>query len=399
MLMLSCLSVRAATITSIEISGLRRTKAYAARFQLEKFLGREGADLDLNDVYAAIKDTGLLEPLSAELAESDDGLVLRVTVYEKWAIFPAPVVMANSGGATFGFFLADLNAFGLMDLMAMGGMYGSSDWMAIAIYRHTPNRKRAPGWNGFFMYGRHDVEQTDRNKNIFRAFNKDELNLSFDLIYPFSEYISASLSAAFTNIVLNENDEDFNPPEKGAAFLEFTPKFSLRSCSWDGYLLSERSVSLEYGLNIDFSGFVFHRLELRANFEQSILPGFRFFVRNRSSWRSSTEDGLEGLFEDSPQQALVDILPGSFSARNYAGFSAGLEKYIFKVKWGTFSMLAGWQCAFSYGLISGFEFDNGPSAGVRFYLSRLAIPAFGGDIAYNINSGLFLFSFYLGMEF
>ena len=105
------------------------------------------------------------------------------------------------------------------------------------------------------------------------------------------------------------------------------------------------------------------------------------------------------FFESSPQSVQIEILPRRYSARQYGSFSAGLEKHLFSLRWGSLSALASWQSVFSHGPISGNDFSHGPSGGVRFYLTRLALPALGVNLAYNMNSGLFQTAFSIGMEF
>ena len=393
-------ALRSQEITSIEVTGLKRTKPHIARYPLEKFLGREASTLDLNEVQAAVINTSILEPLSVELVESGDGMVLSVSVHEKWSLFPAPLVLAGSGEANFGLFLLDSNAFGLLDMAVLGGMYGTLGLMAVVMYNHTPNRKGLPGWNSFFMYGRQNVTDTDRDENVYRRYSTDQFRFSFGMNFPFAEYFSGSASVSFTNISLRNTDDILNPPESGAMHLGFSPGLSLRSSSWDGFLLSQRSLYLGYSYNLGLAGSSsWHQTEFRGVLEQPIVPGFRFNLRSAGVWKSDMDDGTAPLFEDGPGSAQVDILPRKFSARHYAGFSAGLEKYLLKINWGTLSALFSWQGVFSNGPISGFEFDHGPSGGIRFYLSRLALPALGTGIAYNMSSKRFQFAFYIGMEF
>ena len=382
-------------ITSIEVTGLKRTKPHIAQYPLEQFLGREGSSLDLNEVQAVIRNMGTLEPLAIELAEAEDGLILRVTVEERWSIFPFPVISAGSGGSSFGLFLADTNAFGLRDRIAIGGMYGSSGWMLMGMYQHTPNRRGQPGWQGFFSYNRREKEDVDKNETVHRRYTSDQLRISMGLNYPFTGYVSGSFGFTFTNISLKENENPVNQPENGAMLLGFTPGISVRNSNWDGFFLSQQSLSLSYTWNLALAGSSYHQADFRGVYEQSFVPGFRLIVRSGAVWKSEADL----FFEEGPQRAQVDILPRKFSARHYAGFSFGLEKYIFRIRAGTFSVLASWQCVISNGPVSGLEFDQGPSGGVRFYLSRLALPALGAGVAYNINTGLFQFAFNLGMEF
>ena len=389
----------AGTITSIEINGLRRMRPHAAQYPLEKFIGRQGSELDLNDVYAAVIDMMTLEPLEAELVESEAGIILRVTVEEKWSIFPVPIVIAGSGETNFGLFLADTNAFGMRDLIALGGMYGSSGWLAMAMYQHNPSRDIIPGWNSFFMFNHREDEDGDRDEKIHRRYTVEQLNFSLGLRHHFNSIFLGSFGLSFSNINLVESPDALNPPETGAMVLSFSPGISFRNSSWDGILLSQQSISLQYSYNLVFPYSGFHQAEFRGVYEQPLVPGFRFILRSGAISKSSADPGIDPLFEEGPQRAQVDILPWSFSARHYAGFSTGLEKHIFNFSWGTFSVLGSWQLAFSHGPISGFQIDHGPSGGTRFYLNRLALPAMGVGLAYNMNSGLFQFAFSLGMGF
>lgn len=386
-------------ITSIEIIGLKRTKPRVARYPLEQFLGREGSTLDMNAVKAAIKSTGILEPLEVELVNKGDGLVLRLTVEEKWAIFPFPLFMASSGGIGAGLFLTDLNAFGLLDRAAVGGMYASNGWMVTAMYQQTPGRIGEPGWNGAFSYSRRDSANTDRKGILHRRYTTDQIRFSLGLNVPFTDHFSSNGYLWFSAVSLKENRNTLNPPGNGAMILGINRSIFLHYSRWDGYLLSRQNLSLGYTRNISILGSSFHQIDFRGVYEQSLVPGFRLTLRSGAIWKSEADPGSAPLYEEGPQRALVDILPGSFSARCYAGFSGGLEKYLFKIRWGTLSVVGAWQCVFSYGLISGCEFDNGPSGGLRFYLSHLALPALGGGIAYNINSGLYQLTLNMGMDF
>gem|GEM_PF-817644 len=380
-------------ISSIEIIGLKRTKNHVAQHPLEKFIGRETLSLDLNEVYAVVKDTGILEIVSAEFIETEEGIVLRLIVKEKWALFPVPLVLAGSGGSNFGFFLVDRNAFGLMDQAVIGGMYGTGGITAVAMYNHAPNQKGQPGWNSLFMYGRREREDQDKDEKTQRLYTTDQLRFSFGLYYPFTEHFTGSVAASFSHISLQK--ENLNPPPDGAILLGFTPGFSLRSSDWDGYLLSQQSLSLTYHYNYALQGTSYHQTELRTVYEKSLVPGFRLAFRGGAVWTP----GSDPLNEGGPQKAQVDILPRHFSARHYAGFSAGLEKYLVKFRMGTLSILGSWQGVYYDGPVSGKEFNYGPSGGLRFYLSQIALPAMGANIAYNMNSGLFQFSFYMGMDF
>jgi len=384
-------------ITSIEISGLKRTKRHVAMYPLEPFLGREAETLDLNEVHAAIKSTGILESKTIELVKQESGIVLQVSIEEKWSFFPVPLIMGGSGDTSYGLFLADTNAFGLRDQAAIGGIYSASAIMGMALYNHTPNRKNSFGWNTSFTYNRQENEEVDSKEILRRLYSTEMFRFSLGLYYPFTGTMNGSISSSFTKIILNDNKAAINEPESGVSVLTFTPGLSWRYSHWDGYLLSQKTASLEYAFNYVFEGTSFHKVSFRAVYEQSIIPGFRFGLKSGAVLNSASDP----LFEDDPHRAQVDILPMKYSALHYAGFSAGLEKYLVKFAWGTLSLLGSWQCVFSQGPISDnkVEFNHGPFGGIRFYLSRIAIPAVGAGFAYNMTTGIYQFSFSVGMGF
>jgi hypothetical protein len=355
-----------------------------------------GANLDLNEVEAAIRDTGILEPVSIELVPGPEGaLILRVTVEEKWSIFPMPLVMAGSGGTSFGLFVADTNAFGLRDQAVLGGIYGSAGWMAMAMYNLTPDRQGPPGFTGIFMYNRGERKDRDRDEKIHRRYTREVIQGSLRGYYSLYHGLTASASLSFRSVSLPDPAGALNAPPEGARHLGLGPGLELRYTRWDGYLLSQQSLSLTYTWQLALRGSSFHQAELSGIYQRPILPGFLLSFKTGAAWNS----GEDPLFEEDPHKAQVDILPRDFSARRYAGFSLGLEKYLFKARHGTLSALASWQGVFSQGPIGGNEFDHGPSGGIRFYLSRLAIPALGAGLAYNVSSGVYQFSFSLGMGF
>jgi hypothetical protein len=379
----------AGIITSVEVRGLKRTKTKVTDYALGKFIGRDAGSLDINEVKAAVLDTGVLEPVSVEVLPEDGRLL--VYVEEKWSFVPLPLVMVNSGGTNFGLFLADTNAFGLRDQIAIGGMYGSDGWMGMALYRNTPERDNFPGWNTAFMYSSQKKEDQDKREQILRSYEATFLQASFGLEYPLTRKLNLSLTFFFIDIQIS--DPVFNAPEEGGRNIGISPGIAFRFSSWDGYLLSERSLSLSYGYAPAFVGSSFHGPDMRFVFAFPVVPGFLASVKGEASVKA----GAGRVFEGSPRG--VDILPARFSALHYAGAQAGLEKYLFKTRLGTLSAFASWQAVFSSGSLSGETFDHGPAGGVRFYLSRIAIPALGFTVAYNMTTSLPQFSFSLGMGF
>jgi len=172
---LAALPAAADVITEIEVAGLKRTRPRAVERELERFRGMDADTLNLDDVRAAILDTGILDPVFVEVRPGMDGDVLFCEVAEKWSVFPIPIVMAGSGGWSAGGFFADANAFGLNDKMTAGGLYSDDGWMAMAMYMHSAEPGRFPGLGASLMYGRAERIRTDqRGKTDGRILSRAE---------------------------------------------------------------------------------------------------------------------------------------------------------------------------------------------------------------------------------
>jgi hypothetical protein len=389
----------AGPVTAVHIEGLKRTKTVTAERPLRRFIGRNAAALDFNEVRAAVLDTGILEPLSVEIVEAEAGNILSVAVREKWAIFPVPVFFAGSAGVMAGAAFYDANAFGLNDKMAVMGAWQTNGWTAVTMYIHSPAEDRSAGWRAAVRFVQEERKDVNQKDETIRRFTAASVTASGALLYRFTGLLGGAFGLVYTDHALETGGSPFAAPAGGSRTVGLEPELSLRKSSWDGYLLSERSAvfGYRYDAGIDAAGAgsaSFHSLSFRGIFEQSVMPGFRVNARSGLLWAPLAPV----LSESPPGAAEVDILPRAFSALHYAGCSLGLEKYLFKISHGSLAVLAAWQMVWTHGSLLGSQFDYGVSGAFSFYLSRLAIPAVGVGVSYNIPADFFQFSFSMGVS-
>jgi hypothetical protein len=381
-------------ITALSISGLKRTKLSTAEKPLRKFINVKTDEIDTDEVNAAVLAAGILEPLSVEV----EGQVLSVTVREKWAIFPVPFAMAGSGTFIAGLAFYDANAFGLNDKFFLAGLYYTGGWAATAGYMHTPPGGWVPGWNSFGIFSREERRDTDQRGGDIRRFELDSASFSAGLNFPLLEdtdLLSAQAQVSFNETIIRNSENAFNGPNEGLRLFGVGGDIIVRKNSWDGYLLSQEAVSLRYSYGTTLNGFSYQSLQFRGIWEKPLIPGFRVNLKTGVVF----DPDAPVLLESSPSAAQVAILPRNFSARNYAGVSAGLEKYIIKIPVGTVSLLAAYQLVYSQGSVLEDSLDHGVMGMLTFYLSRLAIPAMSMGAAYNVKENYLLGSFSLGVSF
>ena len=384
----------ASRITSISITGLGRTRLSTAERPLRRFIGLEADQVDTNEVMAAVMATGILEPVSVEI----EGGVLALEVQERWSIFPIPMVMGGSGGMAGGLAFFDANAFGLNDQFFMAGFYHSDGWIATLGYIRSSRGGRSPGWNAMAAFARGERHDRDQTSEVLRRFELDTISLNAGLRFPLledSDLLSTSVLFSFSDNRLRNRSNALYGPDNSLRMFGFGGDFSVRRNNWDGYFLSQEAASIRYFFNTDFRGAYFQSVRFQGTWERSLIPGFRLNLRSGVLFQPE----VQVLFESSPSAAQVVILPRDFSAKHYAGLSAGLEKRIFRFASGVLSISAAYQVVHSYGSILGSSVDHGYVGMLFFYLNRLAIPALGLGVSHNVKRNYFQSFFSFGMSF
>jgi hypothetical protein len=397
--LLSGTLIHAQTIASVSVRGLKRTKPHVAEYPLQKFIGMDGMRLDFNEVHAAIIGTGILDPVSigVEPAPDRETLILVVEVREKWSLFPLPMFSMNSdGGIQGGGSLIDANAFGLNDTFAATGIYGASGWLASLLYHYSPDRKHLPGWTIMGMYGRRKQLDTDQHKAELRSYEQDIILGGLGIHYPVTEYLTGSTSFSLRRHNIDDGKHPREVPDEGIFAAGIEPSLEISRSHWDGFLLSQQRASLKYTLMLPLDSYSpLHTITARGSYELSIIPGFKAGINGGAHYAPRSPPILE-----TPASTVgIAILPSSFSAQSYAGASAGLEKYLYKFSQGTLAILASYQGIYSYGPILEDQFDHGVSASLNFYLSRIAIPALGFSVSYNVAKHEYVGAFNLGISF
>ena len=384
-------------INDIVIFGLKRTKKHVVETPLKRFIGQNAAEIDFNDIRAIIIETGILEPLSIETEDDPkkQGKILKIEVHEKWSIFPLPIFFANSDSIGGGLGFMDLNALGINDKFMFGGMIDSDGWLAATAYIHTPGTSSSLGWNITLFYSKQDRADRDEKDNDIRRFGLKRFFASMGLSYKINEPVVAVLNLSFTDAKIYDIDNSLAVPIDDGSAISLNPELRIQKNSWDGFFLSQRSIEMGYTYSLGIGYPSFHKIDIQTNLQQSLVPGFRMFIRAGMIYAPEAPP----LFESRPRAINISILPQSFSAQNFIGSSAGLEKYIYKGSFGTLSILSSYQIVYSDGPILGERIDHGVLGSMQFYLRRIAIPAVGMGVSYNATAKYLQGAFNIGMSF
>ncbi|GMO66808.1 MAG: hypothetical protein Ta2A_15100 [Treponemataceae bacterium] len=382
-----CAQVNAANIESVRIEGLKRTKERVVLPHFAKFIGIEENALNTDEVWAAVIDTGTLDPVAVTVTNA----VLVIQVKEKWAIFPLPLVIWNSSsGWTFGGAFMDSNAFGIQDQAVIVGMgsSGAKNLMFMGMYNHRAQRlvqKTFPGWRLMGSYAKSENKYVDQNNHAYHVSENQGYMLGAAVNYPITELFSTEFGFDFRHN-LTSGEFDF----------VLTPSASFRLTSWDGYFLNETSAAFNYEAHLQTALGFTNIFKLDAAVNVPLAKRLRFLAKTGLGLtiNGNTRTQL------SSSTARVNILPSDFVADNYAGAVAGLEVALWPTKFGTWAFFTTYQAVFSKGqVLRGVQFDHGVTAAVQLYLKTVTIPAVGGGVSYNVDKDYFQGFFSIGMSF
>ena len=383
-------NARSGVVRDITFTGLKRTKPLVAERILDKFRGLRPEEIDENDVRAAIIESGILDPERIEFLphDSDDDWTLHAIVVEKMSFFPIPLFMAGSSGWMAGLAVADMNVFGILDTFALTGIYSGDSWVAMAMYSHVGVTAVRPGFMTAVSYSRSEFKMNNAYGDTLFRIDRAEAGVSGGITYQFSGLWEG-------RFMLGYNRSDIETPNQTWHTITARPQIGFRSSNWDGYLLNQNGAVLEYEIEAVLDGAAAHRVGLVFNYDRSIISGFRWTAKGGAVW--SPESDM--FTETSPSEVNVTLMTDHFRAATMAGLYAGFEKALWRTNVGTLAMLAAYQALASRSLSDGDSFDHGPFAGLQFYLRRIAIPAVGIGVSFNLVHETTQWSFSIGMRF
>jgi hypothetical protein len=292
--------------------------------------------------------------------------------------------------------LIDTNAFGIMDLINLGGGYGSDSWTVNLMYIRSPKAVGDFGFMFMGMFTNQETENTDQTGNdVLQRFNSLNISPAGSVSYSVTELMNISFNFSYQYIMLTEKDNQINAPLNDIHAFGLSPRIGLRKTSWDGYLVSEKSTSLGFNYRFVIGDDDTQSVIFNAVYNHPIIPGFLITSKAGMLYSSSSSSP----FFESTLGSTVNILSSKYSVLNYMAASVGLEKYLFKFSFGTVSIAAAYQLAYSDGKVLHNQIDHGPVATLQMYFSKLAIPGIGLGAAYNVDKNNFQFAANIGMAF
>lgn len=416
-------AARSPVVTGIAIEGLTRTRPSTVERILDVELPAPAADLDLESLRQRLLRSGLFvdsvhielvpaEAVStealvpAEAASTKESthaanreLTLLVQLEERWTLIPLPIAAYGSGGWMAGAALLESNLRGTGTLLIAAAMLqgdGASidEWRtALGVSGGVLQRGRLqPGL--FLSAGAGEVGLVNADGGEYRRFRRTAVSARASLDYRLSDAVTLGTAGA---VSVTEIDPDWSqserPPQSTAYYLQDLSLTAERR-SRVGHFEAGPLAQAQYrqGLPLD-GGQPFGSASVHAEYGIPLYGSHKLLLGARATLGNAPATELPEL-----SGAGFRTLPARGTrAQRAAAAAVELELAVLRLRWVTVTA----PLFFEGGVYTpddSLERFSGPGGGVRLYLARVAFPAVGFTVGYNLQNAKPTAGIALGMR-
>ncbi len=383
-------------LQEIRIEGLRRTDETVVLDIIdlqrgdpvdESTIRTVERELQKSDLFASVAVSATPRPAPGNASEVD----LRITLEEKWTLVPVPFFSTGGDGVNGGLILIESNLFGRNKQLISAAFGGTDGARGFFVYA-DPSVSGGP-WSASVSAagGRSDVEALRPDGEVIRRFTTDDRRVGLGIGYGITSTlrIRSRLSVSTSSITDFRGGTDDRSPEDGW-YLE--PEISL---DYDG----TRPVDvLMMGPEASVGGSVLTPEE-GWRVRGDLSWGVPVFGTHRARIVGSGGYGAMPVLNEtliSDRDAFRTLPYQATYADRWAGGSVIYDLPVVSTDWGAFVLSHYWEAgAFDSDALDG-QLYYGPGGGFRVYIRRVAIPALGLDVAYNMVNPAWVFSFTVG---
>ncbi|MBR1536930.1 MAG: hypothetical protein IJ630_08325 [Treponema sp.] len=392
-------------ISKINFIGLKKTRESYIQSKVKKFLNEPGSEENLHNLETTLQLEGLFNDIKIESEKKNDTeCELNISVTEKITFIPLPFAMYSDTGFMAGGVIMDTNAFGRKDMFMFGGFFSKETLSGMAAFSKSAGEHGRPGISVFVSTAKKFPEYDNLSEEVVLKFKSIAFDANLLISEKFSEHITFSNGFSFSSSSNRDvsDYEGFSPESIITGSVSFSLGYS--KSDWNGVFMSTNSASISAEAGLTNSDEKKIRYPRRFSFsigEQYPIFWDRFRIYQKISGFYGIDNHLSAFTEQGA--GSVSILPGYFVTERIIGGNAGFELALKKFSWGMISIYADYQLVYAQDFtIEGdgdYEFEHGANGGMRLYLAKIAFPALGIGLSYNVMHNRWQFSAAMGVSF
>jgi hypothetical protein len=383
-------------IAAIRVGGLRRTRSGVVNQWIECVVGESLSSCDLPRIRDRLYRLDIFSAVDVALNEQPAGVEIVFRFEEKWTLYPVPMFWYTPGTLIAGVVIAEANLLGYNKGVAIGGVYSNRGWYTLAGY-NDPNIAYTSLWGSVHAFlGSGLVENDAPDGSIEQSFDLSRFDLEYVLGWTFWDRVSPAWTGALRVARVGAEHVPGSEPAADA------------SVGVQGFrvIYSDRRYREFYDEGLRLSAEVQHAFPLdRAS------PAYNDAIFDARWARPAPLGG----FLDAHAHAFVGVMPIAFEERlggldgsrtlpgsglvaadRYASLALAYQVPLLTFAPGTATgQVFGEVGRYARNAESAVTY-GGPGVGLRFYLKRVAIPALGMDVGYEVASKRVSFSLAVG---
>ncbi len=383
-------------VAGVRIEGLHKTRPGVVNQWLTCTAGRPLSTCDLRQIVERLYRLAIFSTVDVSLEEDRGGVEIAFRFEEKWTLYPVPMLWYSPGTQLAGLVLVEANLLGYNKGLAVGGAYSNRGWYTLAGY-NDPNIAYTNLWGSVHaFFGSGLVENDAPGGSIEQSFDMTRLDLEYALGWTLWDRVSPAWTGALRAADIGDvHVRGDDPPVDATVAIQ---GFHI--------IYSDKRYRDLYDEGLRLSAEVQHAFPLRRGtlaYDDTILDakwahpapfGGSFDVRAHAFLGAlpvAFEERLGGL--DGSR-----TLPGGglVAADRYASLSL-----LYQIPFLTYG--PGTAAGVVFGEAGRYARNReaavnygGPGVGLRLYLKRVAIPAVGVDVGYEVGTERFNFSVVVG---
>jgi hypothetical protein len=395
-------------IRSFQVLGLTRTHLSVIEPYYSPYLGRPYSESSREEIIQGLRSLGIFHSIEifgeapGGAAEDGSGAALidvTIIIEEKWTLLPIPFAGANNDGSAYGgIAIFESNFMGYNKKIYGGGIFSTGGWQGIFGYSDPRFFGSDFSFTFMFMGGINERELVTERDTVYRDYQTTNFILRGGLSRKVAESLSLGVTAGFLNRDVNE-DFSSRPaaPPDSARFITGGLSFQYQNIFYDKILTYGFTFQTQYRFNFSVLEGVksYNEYDLNARYQKALWDRFRLNFLLRGIYIPGAPlvqelDAGDRMFKTLPDGFIVDAaVQGQLALELVAvDFTSGVLTLQASCEAGVFSLDE-----------SSPSYTYGPGIGLRVYLSKIAVPAFGLDAYYNGKTGKPYFSVSAGVSF
>jgi len=382
-------------IRDISLSGLKRTREDVVFQIIEPVsVGSIYTEKTKQTIIQKLRETGIFVPdieISTDLIGSD--AFINITVKDKWTLIPIPVVSVSKGESwNAGILAIENNLFGYYKTLGLGFFYGSQGWTLLSFYSDPYFLQSDFTLTAALAAGLDEILDLNADETVSREYETDRLGLSFGMEYPLTRNLALGGTLEYDLSFLRENSSDIFPDQNS---IGLKSNLSWKNVFYD--IPYEKGFSAELFATAawDFTGRAAFPI-IQSDIKFSFSPWLKHLISIKGSvgWGNMP---IQKQFRLGGQNGSRVLPMGKIAAEEYVYSTAIYNVPLWIFNGGTISSKVFYEIGYFRSDLINRTLFHGPGIGLEFFINKLAIPAVGLNLGWNLETGEMQFSAGIGV--